>query len=32
MKGLAAKGVTGDGADVILIIGQDFAITEKPEK
>jgi len=32
MKGLAAKGVTGDGADVILILGQDFAITEKPEK
>ena len=32
MKGLAAKGVTGDGADVILILGQDFAVTEKPEK
>lgn len=25
MKGLAAKGVTGDGADAIIIVGQDFS-------
>lgn len=29
IKGLATKGVTGDGADVILIIGQDFQSTQK---
>jgi len=28
MKGLAAKGVTGDGADAIIILGQDFKIPE----
>jgi len=26
MKGLAAKGVTGEGADAIIILGQDFKI------
>ena len=29
MKGLAAKGVTGDGADAIIILGQDFQVSEK---
>ncbi len=29
MKGLAAKGVTGAGADAIIILGQDFQIPEK---
>lgn len=29
MKGLAAKGVTGDGADAIIILGQDFHVSEK---
>ncbi len=29
MKGLAAKGVTGAGADAILILGRDFQIAEK---
>lgn len=29
MKGLAAKGVTGDGADAIIILGQDFHVPEK---
>jgi LCP family protein required for cell wall assembly len=29
MKGLAAKGVTGAGADAILILGQDFQLAEK---
>lgn len=29
MKGLAAKGVTGAGADLLLIIGQDFQLPEK---
>ncbi len=29
MKGLAAKGVTGAGADAILIVGQDFQLAEK---
>ncbi len=28
MKGLAAKGVTGEGADAIIILGQDFKISE----
>lgn len=28
MKGLAAKGVTGDGADAIIILGHDFKISE----
>ncbi len=28
MKGLAAKGVTGDGADAIIILGQDFQISQ----
>jgi hypothetical protein len=26
MKGLAAKGVTPEGADAIIILGQDFKI------
>ncbi len=29
MRGLGAKGVTGEGADVILILGHDFQLPEK---
>lgn len=29
MEGLKAKGVTGDGADVMLILGHDFQLPEK---